>query len=541
MLEDNKSFDKVSANYVSLNPISFLRRTAKVFPNRLSIVYEDIKFSWSETFERCKKLASALKSEGLERGDVVGFIAVNTPELYEAHFGIPMAGLVLNAINYRLDAKTIAYILSHSETKILFVDTEFLATANKAIEISKMQIKVILIKDKYFQELEPSKGLDYEKFISSNLLEDFDSNPGDEWDTISINYTSGTTGNPKGVLYHYRGAYLNALGNALEWDMNVHPVYLWTLPMFHCNGWCFPWTIAAKAGTNVCLRKVEGRSIYKAIEKYKVDHMCGAPIVLNLVIEAFSDRQITLSKECKVMTAAAPPPPKTLKAMQKLGFSVTHVYGLTEVYGPCVVSTWKEDWDHLPLDDQANLKARQGIEYLVQEDINVIDVKTGESIPWDGKTIGELLLRGNITMKGYLKNIDATDEAFDNGWFHTGDLAVIHTDGYIELKDRKKDIIISGGENISSIEIENCISSHPLVSACAVVAMANEKWGEVPCAFVELQNNEILSESELTEFCRENLASYKIPKKIFYENLPKTSTGKVQKTKLRERLVEKFA
>ena len=541
MLEDNKSFDKVSANYVSLNPISFLRRTAKVFPNRLSIVYEDIKFSWSETFERCKKLASALKSEGLERGDVVGFIAVNTPELYEAHFGIPMAGLVLNAINYRLDAKTIAYILSHSETKILFVDTEFLATANKAIEISKMQIKVILIKDKYFQELEPSEGLDYEKFISSNLLEGFDSNPGDEWDTISINYTSGTTGNPKGVLYHYRGAYLNALGNALEWDMNVHPVYLWTLPMFHCNGWCFPWTIAAKAGTNVCLRKVEGRSIYKAIEKYKVDHMCGAPIVLNLVIEAFSDRQITLSKECKVMTAAAPPPPKTLKAMQKLGFSVTHVYGLTEVYGPCVVSTWKEDWDYLPLDDQANLKARQGIEYLVQEDINVIDVKTGENIPWDGKTIGELLLRGNITMKGYLKNIDATEEAFDNGWFHTGDLAVIHTDGYIELKDRKKDIIISGGENISSIEIENCISSHPLVSACAVVAMANEKWGEVPCAFVELQNNEILSESELTEFCRENLASYKIPKKIFFENLPKTSTGKVQKTKLRERLVEKFA
>lgn len=541
MLEDNKSFDKVSANYVSLNPISFLRRTAKVFPNRLSIVYEDIKFSWSETFERCKKLASALKSEGLERGDVVGFIAVNTPELYEAHFGIPMAGLVLNAINYRLDAKTIAYILSHSETKILFVDTEFLATANKAIEISKMQIKVIIIKDKYFHELEPSKGLDYEKFIGSNLLEGFDSNPSDEWDTISINYTSGTTGNPKGVLYHYRGAYLNALGNALEWDMNVHPVYLWTLPMFHCNGWCFPWTIAAKAGTNVCLRKVEGRSICKAIEKYKVDHMCGAPIVLNLVIEAFSDRQITLSKECKVMTAAAPPPPKTLKAMQKLGFSVTHVYGLTEVYGPCVVSTWKEEWDHLPLDDQANLKARQGIEYLVQEAINVIDVKTGESIPRDGKTIGELLLRGNITMKGYLKNIDATDEAFDNGWFHTGDLAVIHTDGYIELKDRKKDIIISGGENISSIEIENCILSHPLVSACAVVAMANEKWGEVPCAFVELQNNEILSESELTEFCRENLASYKIPKKIFYEDLPKTSTGKVQKTKLRERLVEKFA
>jgi len=540
MLEDNKSFDKVSANYVSLNPISFLRRTAKVFPNKLSIVYEDIKFSWSETFERCKRLASALKSEGLERGDVVGFLAVNTPELYEAHFGIPMAGLVLNAINYRLDAKTIAYILSHSETKILFVDAEFLATANKAIEISKMQIKVILIKDKFFQELEPSKGLDYEKFISSNLLEGFDSNPGDEWDTISINYTSGTTGNPKGVLYHYRGAYLNALGNALEWDMNVHPVYLWTLPMFHCNGWCFPWTIAAKAGTNVCLRKVEGRSIYNAIEKFKVDHMCGAPIVLNLVIEAFSDRQITLSKECKVMTAAAPPPPKTLKAMQKLGFSVTHVYGLTEVYGPCVVSTWKEDWDHLPLDDQANLKARQGIEYLVQEDINVIDVKTGEGVPWDGKTIGELLLRGNITMKGYLKNIDATDEAFDNGWFHTGDLAVIHSDGYIELKDRKKDIIISGGENISSIEIENCISSHPLVSACAVVAMANEKWGEVPCAFVELQNNKILSESELTEFCRENLASYKIPKKFFYENLPKTSTGKVQKAKLRERLVEKF-
>ncbi len=541
MQEDNKSFDNVSSNYVSLNPISFLRRTAKVFPNRVSVVYGDIQFCWSETFERCKKLASALNSEGLERGDVVGFLAVNTPELYEAHFGIPMAGLVLNAINYRLDVKTIAYILSHSETKILFVDTEFLTTANQAIKLSKRQIKVVLIKDKYFQEIEPSKGLDYEEFINSNEEEDFDSNPSDEWDTISINYTSGTTGNPKGVLYHYRGAYLNALGNALEWDMNVHPVYLWTLPMFHCNGWCFPWTIAAKAGTNVCLRKVEGGSIYEAIEQNKVDHMCGAPIVLNLVIEAFLDRQITLSKKCKVMTAAAPPPPKTLKAMQKLGFSVTHVYGLTEVYGPCVVSTWKDNWDELPLDEQANLKARQGIEYLVQEDINVVDVKLGESVPWDGKTIGEVLLRGNITMKGYLKNIDATMEAFNNGWFHTGDLAVIHKDGYIELKDRKKDIIISGGENISSIEIENCISAHPLVSTCAVVAMANEKWGEVPCAFVELQNNESLGESELIDFCRENLASYKIPKKIFYENLPKTSTGKVQKSKLRERLVERSA
>ncbi len=539
MSDSNENFGKVPANYVNLNPISFLKRSAKVYPNRLSVVYEDRKFNWSETFDRCKRLASALRSEGLKRGDVVSFLAANTPELYEAHFGIPMAGLVLNAINYRLDAKTISYILAHSETKILFADTEFIETARKAIKICKMEIKVVQIIDKCFFNCEPLEDLNYETFIDSKPKEDFKVNPNDEWDTISINYTSGTTGNPKGVLYHYRGAYLNALGNALEWDMKIHPTYLWTLPMFHCNGWCFPWTIAAKAGTNVCLRKAEGKAIYRAIEKHKVDYLCGAPIVLNLVIEAFSDSEISLSKECKVMTAAAPPPPKTLQAMQKLGFSVTHVYGLTEVYGPCVVSAWKDDWDELSLDEQAKLKARQGIEYLVQEGMKVVDVTSGDNVPWDGKTIGELLLRGNITMKGYLKNADATSEVFDNGWFHTGDLAVIHSDGYVELKDRKKDIIISGGENISSIEIENCISSHPLVSTCAVVAMPNEKWGEVPCAFVELLNNKTLDELELTNFCRENLASYKIPKKIFYEPLPKTSTGKVQKAKLRERVGEK--
>ena len=531
-------FHKVDANYVPLNPVSFLRRTAKVFPNKTSIVYNDKVFTWSETFERCMRLSYSLKFEGLQKGDVVGFLAANTPELYEAHFGVPMAGLILNAINYRLDHKTISYILTHSETKILFADTEFIQTAKSAINLSDKKIKLIQIVDTNCKGLSPTNDLDYEEFINLNNTKTLDTNPVNEWDTISVNYTSGTTGDPKGVLYHYRGAYLNALGNTLEWNMQMHPVYLWTLPMFHCNGWCFPWTIAAKAGTNVCLRKVDGSEIYNAIEKYRVDHLCGAPIVLNLIIEAIEKSKLALNHKCKVMTAAAPPPPKTLKIMQNIGFEVTHVYGLTEVYGPCVVSTWKDEWNHLSSDEQASLKARQGVEYLVQEGIKIIDVNSGRSLPWDGTTIGELLLRGNITMKGYLKNSSATDEAFKNGWFHTGDLAVIHKDGYVELKDRKKDIIISGGENISSIEIENCLTSHPAIAICAVVAMADEKWGEVPCAFIETSDGNIIEDKVLIEFCRENLANYKIPKKFVYEILPKTSTGKVQKAKLRQYLTK---
>ena len=539
MQVENKNSEKCLANYVALNPVSFLRRTAEVFPDRVSLVYAEKSYTWSETFERCKRLAFALSLEGFQRGEVVGFLATNTPELYEAHFGVPMAGLVLNAINYRLDSKTIGYILKHSNTKILFVDTEFIETALNAIELMRIKIKVVQIVDHNFGQANPIVDLNYENYINCNDGKEFDSNPVDEWDTISINYTSGTTGNPKGVLYHYRGAYLNALGNALEWDMNIHPVYLWTLPMFHCNGWCFPWTIAAKAGTNVCLRKVEGQSIFKEIEARRVDHMCGAPIVLNLIIEVAEKFGKTLHGQCKVMTAAAPPPPKTLKIMKSLGFNVTHVYGLTEVYGPCVVSVWNEDWTCLSEEDQANYKARQGVKYIVQDNLQVIDSISGGVVPKDGKTIGELRLRGNITMKGYLNNESATEEAFKEGWFNTGDLAVMHVDGYVELKDRKKDIIISGGENISSIEIENCISSHDSVAICAVVAMEDEKWGEVPCAFVELLDDKKENELDLIDFCRKNLAGYKVPKKIIYGDVPKTSTGKVQKAKLRESLLRK--
>ena len=531
-------FHKMDANYVPLNPVSFLRRTAKVFPNKISVVYEDKSYTWSETFERCKRLSFSLKSEGFEKGDVVGFLAANTPELYEAHFGVPMAGLILNSINYRLDHRTISYILEHSETKILFADTEFIQTAKLAIELTGKKIKIIQIIDINCKESTPTKDLDYENFINSTKVKTFDINPTNEWDTISVNYTSGTTGDPKGVLYHYRGAYLNAIGNTLEWNMPMHPIYLWTLPMFHCNGWCFPWTIAAKAGTNVCIRKLDGLTIYNSIERYKVDHLCGAPIVLNFIIEAADKEKKSLNHQCKVMTAAAPPPPKTLKKMQELGFEVTHVYGLTEVYGPCVVSAWKDEWNQLASDEQASLKARQGVEYVVQEGLKIIDVDSGQDLPWDGKTIGELLLRGNITMKGYLKNPSATEEVFKDGWFHTGDLAVMHKDGYVELKDRKKDIIISGGENISSIEIENCLTSHPAIALCAVVAMADDKWGEVPCAFIETLDGNIIEDSILIEFCRKALANYKVPKKFVYATLPKTSTGKVQKAKLREKLFQ---
>ena len=530
----DSSLQKNEANYTPLNPITFLKKTAATFPNKKSLIYNSKSFIWSETYTRCKQLASALQLRGLDHGDVVGFLALNTPELYEAHFGVPMAGMILNAMNYRLDAKTLAFIIDHSETKLLVTDLEFLPSAEQAIGMSHNQPDIVVIQDKEAGFKNTSKHQDYEELLSSGDTNYCETVLENEWETISINYTSGTTGNPKGVAYHYRGAYLNALGNILEWDMESHPIYLWTLPMFHCNGWCFPWTIAAKAGTNICLRKVTAKGMYSSIANQSVNHLCGAPIVLSMLADAKTEEKVHFKHSCKVMTAAAPPPAAVLEAMQELGFQVTHVYGLTEVYGPCVACAWDPEWNNLPIKEQANIKSRQGVAYTVQEGIRVVSREDGSDVPRDGKTIGEVLLRGNITMKGYLKNPKATEEAFSGGWFHTGDLGVIFENGYIQLKDRAKDIIISGGENISSIEIENCIYHLEQVAACGVVAMKDEKWGEVPCVFVELKTGSILTKNQIINHCRSNLAGFKVPKEVIFQEIPKTSTGKIQKVELRK-------
>ncbi len=539
-----KDFDttlkKNKANYVPLNPVSFIRKTASTFPSKKSIIYNNRTYTWLETYSRCKRLASALSSRGLDPGDTVGFLAMNTPELYEAHFGVPMAGLILNAMNYRLDPKTLAFIIDHSETKLLVTDLEFLPAVEKAVAMSHESPEIIVIEDIEAGFKNTSKYEHYEELLSTGDPDYYEFMIQDEWDTISINYTSGTTGNPKGVAYHYRGAYLNAIGNVLEWEMSSHPVYLWTLPMFHCNGWCFPWTIAAKAGTNVCLRKVSAKQMYALIAQTKVDHLCGAPIVLSMLADASEKEKIPLNHLCKVMTAAAPPPASVLEAMQELGFHVTHVYGLTEVYGPCVVCAWDPDWSDLSIKEQADMKSRQGVSYVVQEGIKVINQSSKEDVPRDGETIGEVLLRGNITMKGYLKNPEATEEAFSGGWFHTGDLGVMFENGYVQLKDRAKDIIISGGENISSIEIENCIYNLEQVAACGVVAMKDSKWGEVPCVFVELKPDRTLSKENIIFHCKSSLASFKVPKEVRFQEIPKTSTGKIQKVELRKIISEGY-
>lgn len=533
-----KKFDneltKNSANYTPLNPITFLKKVAFTFPKRKSIIYNDRSYNWNDTYIRCKKFASALHNYGYKKGDIIGFLAMNTPELYEAHYSVPMAGMILNAMNYRLDQKTIAYIIDHSELKLLFVDLEFLEVAKKAVSISQENPEIIIIEDETEGLNNTSNFMSYEDFLSKGNTNFEEISLEDEWNTIAVNYTSGTTGNPKGVLTHYRGAYLNALGNIIEWNMESHPVYLWTLPMFHCNGWCFPWTIAAKAGTNICLRKVSSESMYSAISKHNVNYLCGAPIVLGMLVDTDMREKIKFYHSCKVMTAAAPPPAAVLQSMQEIGFEVTHVYGLTEVYGPCVVCAWDPEWDNLSKEKQADIKSRQGVAYIVQEGIRVVNQKDFSDVPKDGKTIGEVLLRGNITMKGYLKNIKATEEAFLGGWFHTGDLGVMYENGYVQLKDRSKDIIISGGENISSIEIENCIYDLESVLACGVVAMKDDKWGEVPCIFIELKPETKLSKQQIIEHCRSNLASYKIPKEVIFCSIPKTSTGKIQKFELRK-------
>ena len=527
------SMPQNSANYAALSPISFIKRTAGVFPERAAIVHGALRQSWAETYARCRRLASALERAGVRRGETVAIIAPNTPAMVEAHFGVPMVGAVLNAINVRLDAETIGFILGHGEAKVLLVDREFGPVARAALAGMAAAPLVIDINDHLAPANEAVGAMDYEAFLAGGDAAYEAVLPGDEWDAIALNYTSGTTGNPKGVVYHHRGAYLNAVGNALTWGMAQHPVYLWTLPLFHCNGWCFAWTVAAMAGTNVCLRRVEAAAVLESIAANGITHLCGAPIVLGMVLNHKGVAR--LERPVRVMTAGAAPPAAVLEGMQKLGFDITHVYGLTETYGPITVCAWDEAWDALPDAERASVLARQGVPYVVQEGLMVADARTMVPAPQDGTTMGEIFMRGNVVMKGYLKNQKATDEAFEGGWFHTGDLAVWHKNGYVEIRDRSKDIIISGGENISTIEVEDVLYRHPAVLEAAVVARPDETWGETPCAFVTLKPDMDATAGEIIAFCRERLARFKVPKTVVFGALPKTSTGKMQKYVLRER------
>jgi len=531
-----------AANYTPLTPLSFITRTAAVYPDKLSVVHGNKRFTWSQTYARCRQLASALAKRGIGPGDTVAIMGSNTPEMYEAAFGVPMTGAALNTLNVRLDAPTIAYCLNQGEAKILITDTEFSPTVKQALDVLGRDITVIDIDDTEAEEDISHAHLgnmDYEALLEEGDA-DFDwPMPEDEWQAISLNYTSGTTGDPKGVVYHHRGAYLNAVSNIVGWNMAHHPVYLWTLPMFHCNGWCFAWSIAAVAGTNICLRRVNAANIYAAIAEHGVSHFCGAPIVLNFVANATTEERRDFDHSVNVMTAAAPPPASTLEEMQRQGFNVTHVYGLTETYGPAVICAWHDDWNEKTIKQQAELKSRQGVNYHMLQGISVMDPDTMSPVPKDGETIGEVMFRGNVVMKGYLKNPEATDAALAGGWFHSGDLAVTHPDGYLQIKDRAKDIIISGGENISSIEVEDVLYRHPDVLAAAVVAKSDEKWGETPCAFIELKNpDQPPAEQDIIDFCRDNIAHFKAPKTVVFGPLPKTSTGKIQKFKLREKAEE---
>ena len=527
--------DRNEANYTPLSPLSFLRKAAETYPQRISILHGAQRFRWAETYERCRRLASALAARGIGKDDVVAIMAPNIPAMYEVHFAVPMTGGVLNTLNIRLDPPALAYCLRHGEAKILLCDSEFSAPIAEALKLLDNPPLVIDICDSQGPGGERIGETEYEEFLGTGDPEFIWHLPGDEWDAISLNYTSGTTGNPKGVVYHHRGAYLNALGNILSWGMNGQPRYLWTLPMFHCNGWCFPWTIAAIAGTNICLRNVTSENIYRAIAEDGATHLCGAPIVMQMITNAPEAAKRAFSHTVHMMTAAAPPPAAVLAEMERQGFNVTHVYGLTETYGPAVACAWHDEWNELPLEERARKKARQGVPYQVEEDLQVADPETMQPVPKDGKTIGEVMMRGNIVMRGYLKNPEATAEAFRGGWFHSGDLGVWHPDNYIELKDRSKDIIISGGENISSIEVEDTIYTHPAVQAVAVVAKPDEKWGETPCAFVELKPGETATEEEIIAHCRDRLAHFKCPRHVIFGPLPKTATGKIQKFQLRKR------
>jgi fatty-acyl-CoA synthase len=526
--------DKNPANYTPLSPLSFIARTAAVYPNHIAAVHGERKITWADAYDRCRKLASALAKRGIGKGDTVAAMLPNVPAMFEMHFGVPMTGAVLNTLNTRLDAEAIAFMLQHGEAKVLFTDREFSAVIEKALPLVGKKIIVIDVDDVMHEGGKFLGETEYEKFIAQGDVNFTWQLPQDEWDAIALNYTSGTTGNPKGVVYHHRGAYLNAVCNAVTWAMPHNPVYLWTLPMFHCNGWCFPWTIAMMAGTNVCLRKVEAKLIFDLIRAHKVTHYCGAPIVHNALINAPQEFKQGITHQVKCLVAGAAPPAAVIEGMERLGFDLTHVYGLTENYGPAAVCAKHDEWNELTLEQRAELNARQGVAYPMQEGMTVLDPETMQPVPSDGETMGEIMFRGNITMKGYLKNPKATQEAFAGGWFHTGDLAVIQPDGYVKIKDRSKDIIISGGENISSIEVEDVLFRHPAVMGAAVVAKPDEKWGETPCAFIELKEGGSATEQEIIEFCRERMARFKVPKKVIFGALPKTSTGKIQKFLLRD-------
>ena len=525
--------EKNKANYVPLSPVTFLKRTADIFPNYTSIISENNKFTWKSTFTRCKLFASSLKKRKIKKGDTVSIIAPNSSAMYEAHFAIPMIGAVINTINIRLDAKTVSFILTHSDSKIIFSDTEFLPIVKEALKISRQKIPIIFIED----DLNFSKNIkgdqSYEDFLNEGNLEDykFDLIIEDEWFPISLSYTSGTTGNPKGVVTHHRGAYLNSISNHLIWNMKKNPVYLWTLPMFHCNGWCFPWTIAALSGTNICLRKIDSKEIFRLIKKYNVSNLCGTAVIINMLISEGTK----LDHRVEFMTGAAPPPVSVLKKIEEQGFNITHTYGLTEVYGPAVVCEWQKEWDNENADTVAELKSRQGVKCHGISDLQVINKKTKKPVAKNGKELGEVYMRGDTVMMGYYKDKKATQDSFKEGWFHTGDIGVVFENDYIQLKDRLKDIIISGGENISTIEIENVLFQHPDILDAAVVGKNDKKWGEVPCAFITVKKNSSITEQEVIDFCRSNIAKFKIPKKIIFGDIKKTSTGKIKKFLLRKK------
>ena len=528
--------DKNPANYAPLTPIDFIAWSARVCPNRIAVIHGERRFSWAETYTRARRLASALAGIGITAGDTVAALLSNTPEHYEAHFGVPMTGAVLNALNTRLDARAIAFMLQHGEAKVLLVDREFSNIATAALGMIEHAPLVIGVDDPVYDGDGELLGVEYETFLSRGDPEYAWQPPSDEWNAIALSYTSGTTGDPKGVVTHHRGAYLNAIGNVLAWNMQRYPVYLWTLPMFHCNGWCFPWSIAAQSGTNVCLRKVEPAAIFRLMKEHRVTHYCGAPVVHNTLVSAPAELREGLTHHIHAMVAGASPPSTMIEGLERINIELTHTYGLTEVFGPSAACTKQEEWEALEPNEIALRNGRQGVPYVLQGDAAVLDPQRMERVPADGETMGEIMFRGNIVMKGYLKNPAATQKAFAGGWFHSGDLAVTHADGYMKIKDRAKDIIISGGENISSLEVEEVLFRHPGVFAAAVVAQPHEKWGETPIAFVELRPGASVSEDEIVAYCYDQLARFKVPKAIVFGPLPRTSTGKVQKFVLRERV-----
>ena len=531
-----KNLNKNDANFVPLTPLSFLERAKGIYPNYEALIYENRSYTWSEVYNRCTKFASALEKIGIVEGDTVSVMAFNTPEIFEAHYSVPMTGAVLNTINSRVDAKTVAYILEHSEAKVLIVDRQLHSVIEKALSQIKSKPIIIDIQDNFAEQslLKKIGDKEYEEFLNTGDDNYIWKRPKDEWQAISLSYTSGTTGNPKGVVYHHRGSYLMSTGSAVAWNMPNRLNFLTVVPMFHCNGWGYPWTIPMLNGKTICLRNIDVKKIFELIEKYKITHFGGAPIVLNMITGASASDQKKLDHKVYVLTAGAPPPSIIFKKMKELGFEVMHVYGLTETYGHILQCAWNDEWNSYDEDKQNDIKARQGVKYPNTEDVIVMDPETMKPVPKDGKTMGEIMIKGNVVMKGYFKDIEATEKAMASGWFHSGDLAVMHPDGYIKIQDRLKDIIISGGENISSIEIENTLSKHPAVSIAAVVAKPDDKWGEVPCAFIEKVKDKDVKEQDLIDFCKETLAGFKIPKKIEFCELPKTSTGKIQKFELRK-------